>query len=337
VPRSRDLVAALTLLTVTIALSWQPELWIGRWRDLFGRLLTAGSAPELGSGVSIFLWTAITLGEWVAPILTLAFCMAVFSHVAQGGFVFSTERFKPNFARLNPASNVKALFSLSGLSRSLRSVVPAAGIVFVVVSLVQRDLLTILHISRFGPRAILARLGALIFEMAWKCGLVMLVWSAADYFLQRWSFERSLMMTKEEVRQEMKDTQGNPTIRGRIKRLRRTLYRKMLAKEVARATAVVTNPTHFAVALEYRPETMPAPVVVAKGRNLIAEKIKQIARWHEIPIIENPPLAQALYKGTEVGQSIPPNLYVAVAEILAFLYRTKARLQALQQQPRAEA
>jgi len=202
---------------------------------------------------------------------------------------------------------------------------------------VQRDLLTILHISRFGPRAILARLGALIFEMAWKCGLVMLVWSAADYFLQRWSFERSLMMTKEEVRQEMKDTQGNPTIRGRIKRLRRTLYRKMLAKEVARATAVVTNPTHFAVALEYRPETMPAPVVVAKGRNLIAEKIKQIARWHEIPIIENPPLAQALYKGTEVGQSIPPNLYVAVAEILAFLYRTKARLQALQQQPRAEA
>jgi flagellar biosynthetic protein FlhB len=108
--------------------------------------------------------------------------------------------------------------------------------------------------------------------------------------------------------------------------LRRALMRKILAKDVQRATAVITNPTHYAVALEYRPETMSAPVVVAKGRNLLAERIKQLARWHEIPIIENRVLAQALYKTTEVGQSIPPQLYAAVAEILAFLYRTQARL-----------
>jgi flagellar biosynthetic protein FlhB len=137
-------------------------------------------------------------------------------------------------------------------------------------------------------------------------------------------------MTKQEVREEMKDLDGNPATRGRMRRLRRAMLRKIMARDVARATAVVTNPTHYAVALEYRPETMAAPVVVAKGRNLLAEKIKQLARWHEVPIIENPPLAQALYKATEVGQAIPPKLYAAVAEILAFLYRAQTRMQAAQ-------
>ena len=126
--------------------------------------------------------------------------------------------------------------------------------------------------SRFGSRALLAKLGSLLFELAWKCGLVLLAWSGADYLFQRWNYERSLMMTKQEVKQEMKDTDGNPLIRGRMRRLRRAFLRKMMAKDVARATAVITNPTHYAVALEYRPETMAAPVVVAKGRNLIAEK-----------------------------------------------------------------
>jgi flagellar biosynthetic protein FlhB len=134
-------------------------------------------------------------------------------------------------------------------------------------------------------------------------------------------------MTKQEVRQEFKDTEGNPIIKGRIRRLRRELHRRSLQKEVQRATAVITNPTHYAVALEYRPATMSAPVIVAKGRNLIAQKIKELARWYEVPIVENPPLAQALYKAADVGQMIPPNLYAAVAEILAFIYRAQMRMQ----------
>ncbi len=321
---------ALTLLTVTVMLSWQPQIWIGRWRDLFGRLLATSYAGELGPGTSIFSWTALTVGQWIGPILLLALSVAVFSSAAQGGFLFAPQAFKPNWGRLNPANNVKRLFSFAGLSRALRSLVPSSAILFLFVNIFERELPKITHLARFGPRAVLAQVGSLLFELAWKCGLIMLAWSGADYFFQRWSYERSLRMTKQEVKQEAKDTEGSPLIRGRIKRMRRAFHRKLLAKEVARATAVVTNPTHYAVALEYRPETMVAPVVVAKGRNLIAEKIKQIARWNEIPIIENPPLAQALYKATEVGQAIPPKLYVAVAEILAFLYRTKSRLQSLQ-------
>ena len=138
---------------------------------------------------------------------------------------------------------------------------------------------------------------------------------------------------KQEVKQENKDNEGNPHVKGRIRRLRRELLRRSLNKDVQRATAVITNPMHFAVALEYRPASMAAPVVVAKGRNLIALKIKELARWHDVPIVENPPLAQALYKAAEIGQMIPPKLYAAVAEILAFLYRTQMRLQGRAPQP----
>ena len=328
VVRSRDLASALTLLALAVALAWQPQVWIVRWRELFERLLALGGSGDIGLGTPLFSWTLLALAQWLAPLLSVALAVAVFTHTAQGGFVFAPEALQPNWSRLNPASNIGNIFSTAGLSRLLRSLVPFAAIAILAVSLLQRDFPKIAHAARFDGRGLLAQLGALLFELAWKFGLVLLAWSGLDYFLQRHNYERSLRMTKQEVKQEAKDVDGNPLIRGRMKRLRRALLRKTMAKDVARATAVITNPTHYAVAIEYRPETMAAPVVVAKGRNLLAQKIKEIARWHEIPIVENRVLAQALYKTTEVGQAIPPKLYAAVAEILAFLYRAQARLLA---------
>jgi flagellar biosynthetic protein FlhB len=327
VARSRDLVTALTLLTAVLVLAWHPEVWVDRWRSFFSRLLITGSTSDIGLGTPIFSWTALTVAYWIAPVLFLSFFAAVFSTAMQGGFVFSTEVLKPNWGRLNPVSNIGNLFSFAGLSRILRSLVPAGAILFLAVNVTRQYLPEIIHAARHSSRELLGELGAILFVLSWKSGLVLLAWSAVDYGLQYRNFENSLKMTKQEVKQELKDTDGNPSTRGRIRRLRKAMFRKMLAKEVARATAVITNPTHYAIALEYRPETMSAPVVVAKGRNLIAQRIKQLARWNEIPIIENPPLAQALFKGTEVGQTIPPKLYAAVAEILAFLYRAQARLQ----------
>jgi flagellar biosynthesis protein FlhB len=330
VARSRDLVSALTLLAVTMMIAYGSRIWIGSWRDLFARMLEAGRSPEIGLGTPIFSWTAITLAQWTAPVLFLGLAISVFSAGAQGGFIFAPEALKPNFARLNPAANLGNIFSISGMSRLLRSLIPGSAIVFIAYGLLQRALPQIAHASLMGSRRILATIGSLWFELAWKCGLVLLAWSVADYGFQYWSHERSLRMTKQEVREEAKDTDGNPANRGRRRNLRRAMLRKIMAKDIARATAVVMNPTHYAVAIEYRPESMPAPVVVAKGRNLFAARIRHLARWHEIPIIENPPLAQALYKTTEVGQSIPPKLYAAVAEILAFLYRAQKRMQLVQ-------
>lgn len=326
VARSQDLVSAVSLLAVTATISFEARTWVATWRSLLMRLLDAGIGAQMVSGTAVFTWTFIAVGQFIAPILLLGFVVSVFASSAQGGFVFAPEAFTPNFNRLNPATNLGRIFSIAGLSRLLRSLIPGSAIIFLAYRLIQNALPEIVHVARLGAERLLVKMAALWWQLSWQCGLVLLTWAGADYGFQRWNYERSLRMTKQEVKEEAKDSDGNPATRGRRKNLRRALLRKLIAKDIARATAVVTNPTHYAVAIEYRPETMSAPVVVAKGRDLIAARIRELARWHEIPIVENPPLAQALYKMTEVGQIIPPQLYAAVAEILAFLYRAQKRL-----------
>ncbi|HKT48404.1 MAG TPA: EscU/YscU/HrcU family type III secretion system export apparatus switch protein [Candidatus Acidoferrales bacterium] len=325
--RSRDLVSAFTFLSVVLLFAWQPEAWIGRWHTYFSHTLAAGALTDWTSQTPVIAWTGLTVAQWVGPIFATAFFAAVASTLAQGGLNIATEALTPNWSRLNPANNVRQLFSLAGVSRTLRSLLPSSMILFLALRLVWNEAPTVLHSSRLHSRGTLALMGQLCFSIAWQSGLVLLAWSGVDYLLQKQTFERSLRMTKQEVKQETKDTEGNPQVKGRMRRLRRELLRRVLQKDVQKATAVITNPTHYAVAIEYRPATMAAPVVVAKGRNLLAQKIKELARWHEIPIVENPPLAQALYKAADVGQMIPPKLYAAVAEILAFLYRAQMRMK----------
>jgi len=325
--RSRDLVSTLTLLAVIFLLAWHPTAWIARWQGYFAQVMNASAVGDWTDHVPVIGWTALTVALWVGPIFAVAFAVAIASTLSQGGVVIATEALTPDWQRLNPANNVKQLFSFAGFSRVLRSLLPTGVMLYLALRLILNNAAAILHSSRLHARGAAALLGQLCFDLAWQCGLVLLAWSGVDYLLQRQTYESSLRMTKQEVKEEAKDTEGNPQIKVRIRRLRRELLRRSLHKDMQRATAVITNPTHYAVALEYRPATMAAPVVVAKGRNLIAQKIKELARWHEIPIVENPPLAQALYKAAEVGQMIPPKLYAAVAEILAFLYRAQMRMQ----------
>ena len=325
--RSRDLISALTLLAAVCVLAWHPEIWVGRWRTYFSGVMQAGVLTDWTNSVAVIRWTSLTVNRWIAPVLAVAFAAAVSSTLAQGGLVISSEVLVTDWSRLNPARSVQQLFSLAGFSRVVRSLLPSGVILYLALRIIIDDAPTVLHAARLPSRAALALLGRSLFALAWQSGFVLLAWSAADYAMQRYTYEKSLRMTKQEVKQEGKDNEGNPQVKGRMRRLRRELLRRSMNKDVQRATAVITNPTHFAVALEYRPASMPAPVVVAKGRNLIALRIKELARWHEVPIVENPPLAQALYKAADIGQMIPPKLYAAVAEILAFLYRTQMRLQ----------
>ncbi len=325
--RSRDLVSAMTLLGVVCSMTWGPELWIKHWKSYFSSLLDIASSGHWEYGLPLVSSTGTIVVFWAGPMLAVAFGVAIFSTLMQGAPTFAVEALTPNFERFNPANNVKQLFSLSGISRVLRSLLPTSVILYLALRLINDHSAVILHSSRLQSIAVLSLLGSLCVGIAWRSCMVFLAWSGLDYFLQWQTFEKSLRMSKQEVRDESKESEGNPEIRGRIRRLRRDQARRSLQQGVKRATAVITNPTHYAVALEYRPGTMGAPVVVAKGKNLIAKKIRELARWHEIPIIENPPLAQALYKATDVGQMIPPNLYAAVAEILAFVYRAQMRMR----------
>jgi flagellar biosynthetic protein FlhB len=197
-------------------------------------------------------------------------------------------------------------------------------VVYLAVGVLAREwrlLPSLLHRSR-GALAAFVLAG--MFEVAWKGCFVLLVWAGADYFLERQRHENDLKMSRQEQKDEFKEMEGHPAIKQRIRRLQRQSRRRRMLKDVERAAVVITNPTEYAVALEYRME-MEAPVVVAKGRNLIAAQIREIARWHGIPIVENVPLAHALYRAVEIGQAIPAQLYTVVAEILAAIWRAQTR------------
>ncbi|HEY4904176.1 MAG TPA: EscU/YscU/HrcU family type III secretion system export apparatus switch protein [Candidatus Sulfotelmatobacter sp.] len=319
VARSRDLVAGLGTMAAVMLLSWQMPSFAAEWRALLRHeLQSAGThpVPEWRGSLVVLRGVAVASG--------VSWLVATAGGLAQGGIVFAPQALTPNFSRFNPATRFTQLFSLSGLSRLLKSLLPTAVVVYLAVAVLARDwmrLPSLLGASRGGVMVFtLSRM----FEVTWKGSLVLLVWSAADYLLERQRHENELKMSRQDQRDEFKETEGNPAVKQRIRRLQRQARRRRMLKDVERAAVVITNPTEFAIALEYRME-MEAPVLIAKGRNLLAQQIKEVARWHGIPVVENPPLAHALYRAVEVGQAIPPKLYTVVAEILAAIWRAQAR------------
>ncbi len=324
VTRSRELTGALSLLAIVAMVGAQEGIRVGPWRGLLEQMLANGQRGNQEIVSSVVPVIGGLMLRWLTAPMAMLWCIAVAASVAQGGIVFSVGALTPNFGRLNPVRNIANLFSLAGVNRMLKSLLPAAVMLYLAYGIARRDWPAVVTSSRAAVPALLNWMFGRWYEIAWKCGLVLLAWSAADYFLQNRQLENSLMMTKQEVSQEMKDAEGNPHVRGELRKRRRAMRKRWRMKDVERATAVIVNPQHFAVALEYRPQSMPAPMVIAKGMNDLALRIKQTARWNSIPIVENPPLAQALYRATEVGEVIPAKLYTAVAEILAFLFRTQA-------------
>ena len=322
VARSRDLVAAVGTIAAVLIFASQIPAFAIAWRGLLRETLLLAIR---GQGQLLPSWMgAMQLFSGVALAAGVSWLLASLSGVAQGGLVFAPSALSPNLNRLNPASRFEQLFSLSAVSRLLKSLLPTAAMVLLTVSIVSRDwgeFPSLLHASR---AALLAFAGSRIFELAWKASLALLVWSAADYLLERWRHENELKMSRQDLRDEFKETEGNPAVKMRIRRLQRQARRSRMLKDVERAAVVITNPTEFAIALEFNIE-MQAPVVVAKGRNLLAAQIREVALWHGIPLVENPPLAHALYRAVEIGEAIPPKLYVVVAEILAAIWRAQAR------------
>jgi len=324
VARSRDLVAGLGTITAVAVLGWQVPHFAAAWRGLLREQFnsaTTGSDPLLAlwrSGLGLFGGVALAAGgSWLA---------ATVGGMAQGGMVFAPSALAPNLNRLSPASRLQQLFSLSAVSRMLKTLLPTAAIVYLAALVLSRDWMLLLGLAHGSRGSLLAFTGAHLFELAWKSSLVLLIWSAADYALERWRHENELKMSRQDLRDEFKETEGNPAVKMRIRRLQRQARRRRMLKDVERAAVVITNPTEFAIALRFNLE-MEAPVVVAKGRNLLAAQIREVALWHGIPLVENPPLAHALYRAVEIGQAIPPKLYAVVAEILAAIWRAQARAE----------
>lgn len=259
------------------------------------------------------------------PILLFTFVIALFVNFIQVGVVFSGQPIVPSLEKINPVRGFQRLFSLRSfveLAKSLVKVVTVGGIAYWSIR-AEMDSLTLL--SGFSPAQAGLKVASIAYVMGFRIALLFLALAIADYIYQRVEFERSIRMSKQEIKEEYKHLEGDPLIRQRIRQRQREIARRRMLHEVPRADVIITNPTHIAIAIRYDASTMRAPKVVAKGIRLLAEKILDLAAEHRIPIYQNPPLAQALYKACEIGDEVPQDLYGAVAEVLAFVYSASGK------------
>jgi flagellar biosynthetic protein FlhB len=275
-------------------------------------------------------WTialAHRLAKWLAvafvPFGALVGVAALAAHVSQTGFVLTLKPLFPKFERLSPVTGFRRIFSRRGAVEFLKSLIKLA-IVGTLLGWALLDksafLLPLVNMDIFAGYG---RIIAEVLRMATAGGVALAILAILDLFFQRWDYEQHLRMTRQELKEEHKQTEGDPQIRARIRTKQQELSRKRMMQDVRTADVVVTNPVHVAVALKYEPAKMSAPRVVAKGARLLAKRIREIAQEAGIPVVEDPPLARALYDGCKLGQEVPLSLYRAVAELLAFVYRNR--------------
>jgi flagellar biosynthesis protein FlhB len=328
VARSVDLGQAASLAAALGALAFVGTRYMEGSANLLTRgLARVASAPshDLTSGeiTALVVQSAATLGLLVGPIACAAAVGAVGMQVAQGGLNLASEALQPKFNRLNPVSGLKQFGFKKGGVQTLKAVLVFAVVSSLSYPFIATLILTSEQLTLMAPLDAARVVWADARHLLWKVVVFFGVLGAADFLWQRHLWLDGLKMTKQEVKDDMKMAEGSPEIKNRIRKVMFESFRRRMMAAVPTATVVVTNPTHYAVALEYRRSAMFAPVVVAKGKDHLAQRIKAVAAAHGVPMVENVPLAQALYKGVEVGQAIPGNLFEAVAEVLAYLVRLK--------------
>ena len=328
VARSADLSSAAVFLALVIVL----HIYFSRSMDAFGNLvrLQFGAAATLGDPTinsvwRLFLEAGMILGPLMLVVLGVAMVVGVIANVAQLGLLFSGQVLVPQFSRINPLAGFQRLFSRSVAVNLLKQAIKLCAVGILVWGNLYGQLGRFAVLGQMSPQDVLRFIEGLAYGIGWRFGLLLLVLGFADYAYQRWEFERNIRMTKQEVKDEARQSEGDPLIKGKVRQKMRETSRRRMMAAVPKATVVVTNPTHFAVALTWDEIKMDAPVVSAKGADLLAKRIREIAAEHGVPLMENPPLARQLYDKVPLDQPIPPNLYTAVAEVIAFVYKLKHR------------
>jgi flagellar biosynthetic protein FlhB len=257
------------------------------------------------------------------PLFILLTIAAIAVNVAQVGVMFTGQPLQPKADRISPLSGLKRIFSAKGLVELAKGLFNVGIVALVVYLTLTGERTTIINMLDMEVGQILEVSVDMIMTLGFRLVLLLLALAILDYAFQRFDYEKNLRMTRQEVKQEIKQQEGDPIIRSRIRAIQREMSQRRMMDDVGSADVVVTNPTHVAVALKYDPATMPAPVVLAKGQRLVAQRIKELARESKVPLVENKPLARALFKAVKVGDQIPEELFRATAEVLAFVFQLK--------------
>lgn len=323
VVKSMEVTTFVVLLGGTLAISIFGKSTAESFAGTFQAFLEhPEQMPVDSSGImSLLAVTGMHLGLLLAPIFILLVVTAVAGHVFQSGLVFSTERIKPDLSKLSPMSGLKRMFGIDGLSNLLKGILKI-GIVGVAVFTTlwpMRGLLA--AVLDESTADVAGDMMHMLIKILISALAVLAVVAAADYFLQRFRFIQRNRMSKQEIKEEFKQTDGDPTVRARIRKVRQERARRRMMAAVPEATVVITNPTHYAIALKYESGKTAAPICVAKGVDALALRIREVATQNEVPIVENPPLARALYATVELDEAIPPEHYKAVAQVIGFVMR----------------
>ncbi len=259
------------------------------------------------------------------PLGLVGMVIGIVVNVLQVGPLFTTEPLKPKFSKINPLNGFKRMFSTQGLVEFVKSLLKLVIVIYFAYTSIKDKVNFLLETPKIAPFDVAKVIWSIMYQIALKICIFLLILALMDYLYQRWEFRKSLRMTKKEVKDEYKQTEGNPQIKNKIRQRQRQIAARRMMQDVPKADVVITNPTHLAIALKYDAVTMAAPTILAKGEGFIAEKIKELAIANGIALVENKPLAQALYKTVDIGEAVPAKLYQAVAEVLAFVYRLKRK------------
>ncbi len=328
--RRPELPAAAGFLAALLMLRVMASDLSARAEHMFaGAMSHAGAAEGLSalSAHAMLVDAGLNLAVLALPVVAAALIAGVASNLAQGGLTLTPAALKPRAASFNPVENLKRVFGPNGFVELGKGLLKLCGIALVGYGLFARAVASAPSLIGSPAHQTLAATGQLLYDLALRAGGVLTVVALLDYAYGWYKHEKSLRMTKQEVKDEYRQQEGDPLVKGQRRRASRALLQKRIATEVPRADVVVTNPTHFAVALRYDRARDAAPTVVAKGADLMAKRIREIARTHNVAVIENPPLARGLYRTVEVGRVIPPEFFRAVAELLAYVYRLSERVK----------
>lgn len=326
--KSQDVNTAISLLSVFGFLMFFSsnigQVVIDIFHKTFGQYmlmdLTAENLHQIG--LDLILGVAVLLG----PIMLVALVAGLGANLLQVGFLFTAEPMKPKLEKIDPIKGFKRIFSIRAIVELLKSILKIGFVGFITFLVLWLRIDEVLILSHKSVPSALKTIGSLTLQMGISASIALLFLSLFDYLYQRYDFEKNIRMSKQDVKDEFKNMEGDPLIKSKIKQKQREMAMARMMEEVPKADVVITNPTHYAIALKYDEEKADAPVVVAKGIDFMAQKIKRVAKEHQVALVENRPLAQALYKQTNIGDAIPDEFFKAVAEILAYVYRIKHKI-----------
>ena len=334
VAKSREIANGMGLLALFLVL----KIWTGNmgvnfletFDTIYNRIpqvanLLGGTAPEREM-VLLLRQGAVQLLLIILPILLVGFAVAFISDIWQVKWRPTGKPLQPKFSKLNPIKGFQKIFSMNSLMELLKAIIKILIIVWMAYSYIKdkTEYLFLLYDMEIMPA--LQLILKVVTDLGIRIAVVYIIFAFADYAYQKWKFSEDMKMTKQEIKEEYKNQEGDPQIKGKIRQKMQEVSRRRMMQALPQADVVITNPTHYAVAIKYDPAVSDAPVVVAKGQDYLAQKIKEIAREHKIEIVENKPLARMLFANVEVGEAVPPEMYQAVAEVLAFVYHLQGKV-----------